>query len=819
MAKKGISDIELRAIVDGEIREAMGELSGELADERAKAMDYYHGEPTGKLAVPNSDRSSVVMTTVRDTVEWIMPELMRIFAQADKVVEFEPVGAEDEDKAEQETQALNHVFWRQNSGFLVLYSWFKDALLQKNGTVKYWIEESDKKSREEYDGLTDIKMNELLSEEGVEPLEHEISETKSIDGEPLHHVVFERTGNKKRICVEVILPEELLVSSDCRSINLKEAKPRFIGHYTEKTRSELSDMGFSKSDIDDMARGGGEFIEEWDEEYYARYRLTDEQTHIHGSEPHESQQKIKMVEGYMRLDIDGDDHAELVRIWRAGDFCESETCDQAPFASLTPNILTHKFYGMSIADQVTDLQEIATAVMRQTLDNLYLNNNVRPVVNDRVDLDSLLTTRPGAPIHVEDSQSVQDAITSFSPPPMWADGLQLMEWLEGVRKDRTGVGDEVQGLDPKTLAQANTGVVMQALESARAKTELIARIFAETGVKWLFQGMHELARKSYDQPLRYKLSNDYIEVNPQEWMERDDITVNVGTATGSEARELAALEGVTADQAAMIQAGGLGITVIPSNVYETAIAKAKARGIKNPDKYFFDPQLRSNPEVMKIVQAQMPQQQDQSAGLIQAQMQIEQGKAQVTMQKAQMEAKLKEAELLLKREELGVRSNIEDMKQQMSMTEAQGRNATELEKANIKAATDRMKQTIETAEAQWSARLEAQSNAIDKYLGEISSLTSLEKTRMEIASKELEVSEKSADVESILSDVGRLMGELRKEVAKPMKMMADMSAEVAEIKGEVTKPKTVERDADGRVTTVGGRKVQYDKDGSIKQIG
>ena len=112
-----ISDQELKAIVNSEIRSAMGELTGELASERAQAMDYYYGEASGKLRQPNVDRSAVVLTTLRDTVEWMMPQLMRMFARADKVVEFAAVGAEDEEAATQETQAINHIFWRQNESF------------------------------------------------------------------------------------------------------------------------------------------------------------------------------------------------------------------------------------------------------------------------------------------------------------------------------------------------------------------------------------------------------------------------------------------------------------------------------------------------------------------------------------------------------------------------------------------------------------------------------------------------------------------------------------------------------------------------------
>ena len=144
-----ISEQDLKAIAQSEVRSAMGELTGDLSNERAEALDYYYGTPIGRLYQPNEDRSSVVITTLRDTVEWMMPQLMRMFAEADSVVEFDAVGTEDEEAADQETQAITHIFWRQNEGFLILYTWFKDALLQKNGTVKFWLEEQDDREIED----------------------------------------------------------------------------------------------------------------------------------------------------------------------------------------------------------------------------------------------------------------------------------------------------------------------------------------------------------------------------------------------------------------------------------------------------------------------------------------------------------------------------------------------------------------------------------------------------------------------------------------------------------------------------------------------
>jgi hypothetical protein len=377
-----IDDVQLKAIAHAEIRSAMGELTGDLSIERAEALDYYHGRPIGKLHQPNEDRSSIVITTVRDTVEWMLPQLMRMFAQADKVVEFEPQGQEDEEAAEQETMALNHVFWRQNEGFLILYTWFKDALLQKNGVVKYWVEEYSDRDKEEYDGLTDMKLAELVND-GYEVLEHEQSDVKSVTGEVLHKVTVQKAQAEQKLCVANVPPEEFLISDDAKSLDVQTERPRMVGHHTEKTASQLREMGFSESAVEEMMRGDDE-EERWDEEWTSRYNYSDEQQALTGGSDygHDSQKKTRLYELYMDIDKDGDGYAELLKIYIAGDYMEAEECDHVPFACLTPYINPHKHHGLSEYDMVHDLQEISTQIFRNVLDNMYQTNNVRPIVND-----------------------------------------------------------------------------------------------------------------------------------------------------------------------------------------------------------------------------------------------------------------------------------------------------------------------------------------------------------------------------------------------------------------------------------------------------
>jgi hypothetical protein len=838
-----ISEQDLKAIAQSEVRSAMGELTGDLANERAEALDYYYGNPIGRLYQPNEDRSSVVITTLRDTVEWMMPQLMRMFAQADSVVEFDAVGSEDEEAAEQETQAINHIFWRQNEGFLILYTWFKDALLQKNGTVKFWLEEQDDREIEEYDGLTDMALAQLLKDGEYEVMEHAESEVESMDGQPLHRLVLERVGSEKKLMVANVPPEEFLISDDAHSLDVQTERPRMVGHHTEKTGSELLSMGFPKSAVEEMMKGSDD-DDRYDAEWTSRYNYSDEQQILTGGTDygHESQRKTRLYELYMDLDMDGDGRTELIKIYMAGDYIEYESADHVPFACLTPYINPHKHHGQSEYDMVRELQEISTQVFRNVLDNMYQTNNVRVIANENVDLDSLLVTRPGAPIYTETTGPVGNDIMPFAPPVMWEHGLNLMEYLDEIRKDRTGISDTTMGLNADTLANANTGVMLEAMEAARGKIELVARIFAETGIKWLFRGLHQLARQNYDQELRYELSGNYVSVNPQEWRKRSNLTINVGTASGSSQRELMRLQTIGEIQAQMVGGGGLGVTILPSHLYQTAKDIAENLGAKDGDKYFMDPMTRQSPEVQQMLQIQMPQQgPDPTTMALQAQAQIEQGKTQAQREKTQMEGQIKAAELQLRREEMEIRQNIEALKAEVSNLQAAAKNQTELEKVRTQSQAKEMDQTIKALEV----RLKEQ---MDRYRTDVQSFTQLgvkamdighdeDMTMVEQAERRLEMARQQEQQErdqkaaeeaekaavqaerQKIEQTAAHTEEARTLLAETQKTIASLMDRVVEMKDEMAAPKEIERDADGKPISVGGKRITYGSDGSIKKIG
>lgn len=176
-----IDSSTLKAMLASEKSDALSAIAAsKLTDDRSRALDYYMGDmSTDMPATPG--RSAAVSSDVADTVDSLMPALMDIFASGDEVVQFDPVGPEDVEAAAQETDYINHVFMQQNPGFMILYSFIKDALLSKVGVVKVWWEECDEPVTETYYDLTDEQLAMILSSDGAEIVAHTI---KDRPGEP-----------------------------------------------------------------------------------------------------------------------------------------------------------------------------------------------------------------------------------------------------------------------------------------------------------------------------------------------------------------------------------------------------------------------------------------------------------------------------------------------------------------------------------------------------------------------------------------------------------------------------------------------------------
>jgi hypothetical protein len=593
---------ELNSLVNTEIDNAYGAFDGDLSGEIAEGIDFYLGEPFGN---EEDGKSSVISRDVMDVIEWIMPSLMRVFTSSERAVVFDPVDPSDEDAAKQETDIVNHVFYKENDGFLNIYTWFKDALLSKNGIMKVWWDPSKNTEREEYKNLTDMELQVLLSEEDVDPIEHTENDVND------HDLTILRTTSNGCAKVKAIPYEEFLISKDADCILASES--RFCAHKTLKTRSELIEMGFSKSKVNKIPQFQSKtWID--NEVRLSRDYLTDDQ--FSQDSTHSQTELIEVHECYYRVDFDGDGIAELRQITLAGgEILLNEEADRVPFIAITPVILTHKFYGMSIADMVKDIQLIKSTLMRQILDNTYLANNQRTGIQDgMVNLDDLLTSRSGGVVRTLGPPS--QVMTPLPYNPLPPQTMDVMGMMDNMRKERTGVSQDSMGLESNVLAHGRTGVINQSYDMARMRTELIARIFAEVGMKPLMRELHAILQKNQNKEKWVQIRGKWIEIRPDEWKTRYNMTVNVGLGSGNKDRQMQSISQILAMQEKLLQTGR-GIT--EQNVYNALEKLVEYSGLGDVNEFFTDPSTQPPPsdepsteEKMAMAQLQLAQQDIQS---------------------------------------------------------------------------------------------------------------------------------------------------------------------------------------------------------------
>jgi hypothetical protein len=567
---------KLKVILEAEIEDSIGYVETETVEQRTKAINYYNRYDYGNEV---EGRSKIVTGEVAEVVDGALPQLMRIFAGSDELGRFEPRMPGDEELAKQATELTNYVFFNDNDGVIILHDWMKDALLQKNGIVKYWWEEAEEPTKEEYKGLNAEELTLLFADGEMELISQDTEEV-GIDpmGMPIlsYNVVIRKKKEVGRVCVENVPPEEFLIAKRDKSIK----NARFVAHRTVKTRSDLIALGYPKDEVDKMPS--------YNDLTYTPERVA---RFSQGEMPDETQtldftmQEVEVFECYIRTDFDGDGIAELRKVTYAGDqIIDNEEADHIPFASICPIPMPHKFFGQSLADRAMDIQLIKSTITRQILDNLYLTNMPRVTALDgQVNLDDLLTSAPGGVVRIKS----QGAVQPLSVPPTASQSFPMLDYMDQVLQKRSGVTSTSQGIDPNILQNTTATAIAAMQQAGSGRIEMIARIFADTGVKDLFSGIFHLLLKYQDKPRVIRLRGKYVSIDPREWKNNYDVTVNVGLGTGSQDQKMAMAAMVMQKQEQILSTQGFANPLVTVGQYRNTLGKfIEAAGYKDSMEFF-----------------------------------------------------------------------------------------------------------------------------------------------------------------------------------------------------------------------------------------
>ena len=670
---------KLKSIIESEIDDSIGYVETDTVAERQEALEYYLREPYGNEV---EGKSQIVTGEVAEVVDGALPQLIRVFTSTDGVVEFQPVNDGDEPFAQQATEYCNWVFYRDNDGFLILHNWFKDALLQKTGIVKaYWDEKIDV-TKESYEDLSDDDLMMLMQDEDLEVVaqatEEEINEvTDPMTGQVFqnvtreHKVKVKRTKKDGRVVVENVPPEEFLISKRARTI---QDSP-FVAHRRMMTRSELIAMGFKKDIVETLQSGD---TLEFSPDRIARYSRG-EQPNSMGSQD-ESMEVVEVYECYIKVDYNNDGIAELRRVvYASNEVLEDMECDYIPFHSLCPIPIPHKFYGQSLADRALDLQLIKSTVLRQMLDNLYLTNNYRVgAVEGQVNLDDLLTSTAGGVVRMKNP----NAIVPLTVQPTTSGSFPMLEYLDGVQARRTGVSDSQNGIDPNILQNVTAAAVSAMSQASAGKLELIARIFAETGVKSLFKGILHLLCKYQDKERLVRINGKFVPFNPREWNNQYNVSINVGLGTGTRQEQLTTMQMILQKQEQIIQQYGLSNPLVNLMQYRNTLAKfINMAGFKDAAQFMNE----ITPEQNEALSQPQPEKLDPNTEAAKVLAEVEREKAVI---RAQTEA----AKLELEREQM----QLDNARKALELQQQELKQNTELALKQLKIETDAANQAEQT---------------------------------------------------------------------------------------------------------------------------
>ena len=651
-----MDDYQLNSIIASEIRDSLNHFDTEFSQERLRAMDFYLGEPLGNEV---EGRSQVVSTEVSDTIEAIMPNLMRVFTANDKYVRFNARTSEDTERAEQISDYVNYIINHDNEGYKVLYNWFKDALMFRLGVVKYYWDEQESTKEEEYENLSETELAALLSNPDTEVVgvineeasaygENEMGEMVPIESMySLKVRVKEKTG---KIRIENVPPEEFLVNR--RATSLEDA--HFVAHRTVMTVSDLVSMGYDRDVVEKYA---GSYSLDVDEERVHRFQDLEANTHTDPADPTLSE--VVYYECVAKVDYDGDGIAEMRRICAIGEdgseILHNEPFDHVPFAVVSPILMPHRLIGRSIYDMTEDLQVIKSTLLRQYLDSVYTSTLPRMgVVEGMVNIDDVLDGTAGGIIRMRQAGMVQP----ISGTPVGGEVRPLMDYLDQIKEQRTGMSKASQGLDANALQSTTASAISATVRGAQVKLESYARTMAETGVKSLFKGILHLVTKYDQKPRIVRLRNNFVPIDPREWHSEFDVVVQVGLGTADDEQKIAFLTQIAQKQEQILmQMGPQNPVVSMAQYVNTLRSIAEIGGFKDADQFFNSPQQIA---MLQQQMAQQPQQQDQAA---QAELQAEMAlKRERMMMELELEREKMRAELELRRQELAAEAELRAIK-------------------------------------------------------------------------------------------------------------------------------------------------------------
>lgn len=521
--------------------------------------------------------SSLVSTDVTDTIEWALPSLIKVFTGGDEVVTVQGSSEEDDRNAEIMQQLLVYQLQRQNRFFPILYNWMKDALITGMGIIKcYWDRKEDYQLLEQ---SMNMRAFQELTQQNVE--------IQSVEGPDMFGIVRVQYLSpyyvKNAPVIENILVSELLYSSDAKSLD----EANFVAHKKKVTMSYLREreqqgIYANVDQITPKPKTGIMNDDQVEQVIGDNYQGTSQ-------EADDARAEVTLYECYTKLDWNNDGVLEDMIITIVDDVVlrvEPNYMGRHPFFAISPTKDPHRIWvKRSYAELIGELQDLKVALTRQIVQNIALTNDPKMILaEDAINIDDYVKGR--AVIRKKANHPMQDVAMSMPVNQLSPYTYQFLEYIESQKENRTGITRYNQGLDANTLNKTATGI-SQIMGASTQRLELIARMFAETGVYELFRFMIGLNQKFIDQNTVIRLTNKELAISPDDLQGNFDLIVNAGISIASKESTQLMLQSMLT---ALMQVRAAGIPIVtPDNVYNLFKKWIEAAGFKNYADYITDP--------------------------------------------------------------------------------------------------------------------------------------------------------------------------------------------------------------------------------------
>ena len=575
-----------------------------LSNDRLDYFDAYMRQPYGNEV---SGRSQFIASDVFETIETIMPTLMRVFLGGPDVVSVKPRryrGPQDVVAAKNLEEKDNFDFQRMNDGYNMLQDFIKDCLLYKVSAAKTWWHKEKKEIFREFGNIDGLQLDALISKPDfvLDSLENAVTgepiEDMQVLADPALRATFYEVVPKFNVKgrevfqysysrSEAVPPEEFIFD-----LYAKDPRRMFCAHKKLMPKKVISKKyGIPLDEIEDA-------ISTWQSDKEVQQRYADI-ANLSFIQPQKDDKSGYIYECYdIYTDEDGNDMPYIVTVLgeRVISGPERNKAGRHPFSVMSPVRIPHRTIGLSIAELTTDIQKLHTSIIRYLMDSLYFQTNKRHAVNPyQIDVDMFINdNKPGGVVFTLFDTEPGRWIHDMTPNGVDADNYQMLEILKEIKENRTGIMNANPSPVPTQALYTSSGIDT-ILGKIEAKVELIARSIAD-GVKDMFQLRVDLNTQFYDEEAFIEVNGEWKQIKAADISGLFDVVVDVASATGSKGMEIQQLLQVLNTFGMMgklaMAAGPIGMGALPytpKNLYNVIKEIITLMGRKNYDQFVTEP--------------------------------------------------------------------------------------------------------------------------------------------------------------------------------------------------------------------------------------